>query len=86
MTYGKAIVLVHMGRYEEALECCDKLVGSLGYVRNLREIGRLLIDLERYDEAIECLDMALSEYPNEHSVLSLKEYALSCLEEEIFGG
>ena len=84
--YGKAIVLVHMGRYEEALECCGKLVGSLGYVRNLREIGRLLIDLEKYDEAIECLDMALSEYPNEHSVLSLKEYALSCLEEEIFGG
>lgn len=86
MTYGKAIVLVHMGRYEEALKCCGKLVGSLGYVRNLREIGRLLIDLERYDETIECLDMALSEYPNEHSVLSLKEYALSCLEEEIFGG
>ena len=84
--YSKAIVLVNMGRYEEALECCDKLIGSLGYVRNLREIGGLLIDFERYDEAIECLDIALSEYPNEPSVLSLKEYALSCLEEEIFGG
>ena len=81
--YGKAIVLIHMGRYEEVLECCDKLVGFPFYVRNLRDIGMLLIHFERYWEAVECLGRALSKSPNEPSVLSLMDYALSCLEEEI---
>ena len=83
--YGKAIVLIHMGRYEEVLECCDKLAESPFYVRNLRDIGMLLIRFERYEEAVECLDRALSKSPNEPSVLSLMDYALSCLEEEIGG-
>lgn len=80
---GKAYVYIQMEKYEEALYCFDKLLESDPYhMRTLREKGRLLIDLKRYKEAIKCLDKALSQYPNEQSVLSLKKYALHCLNEE----
>lgn len=81
---GKAEVLIKLERYEEALYCCDKIfeLRQTAYVKTLRDLARLFIDAGNYSEAIKCLDNALSQHPNEPSVLSLKEYALSCLMEE----
>lgn len=80
---GKAYINIQREKYEDALECFDKILESHpNHMRALREKGRLLIDLERYEEAIECFDESLTSHPNENSLLTLKEYALVCLKEK----
>jgi tetratricopeptide (TPR) repeat protein len=88
---GKAIALLNLNKYEEALECSNKssdinlginnflnkkLINSI----RLNVKGIVLSKLKRYEEALSYFDQALELRPSYYSVLNNKGIALSKLE------
>jgi tetratricopeptide (TPR) repeat protein len=66
----KANQLNELGRYEEAIECCDKAIEQFPNSKYLEkgiqnEKGEALENLGRYEEAIECWDKNIKHFEKE---------------------
>ena len=87
MCHNKGEALFHLGRYEEAIECYDRLLESLpkdSHTWNDKAIA--LSRLGRDEEAIECYDRALDIEPKDAVVWNNKGntlYSLDRYEEAI---
>ena len=73
-TSNKAYALNHLGRYEEAVEFCYKILKiKPDNIVALYNKGIALNNLGRYDEAVQCCKQALKLHPSDSEILKLEK-------------
>lgn len=78
--YSKGDAFVNQGKYNEAIECYDKVLEiDPNHIIAWNNKGWALNELGRYSEAVACLDKALQLDPNLAVAWSNKGYALEKL-------